>query len=785
MADAALDVGFAEVFESAPDAYLLLAADPPRFTMLAANAARLRLTMTVREDVVGHPLFEVFPDNPDDPSATGVRNLQNSLREVLRTGKPHRMSLQRYDIRKPNGEFEERYWDPLNSPVFDERGHVIAIIHRVEDVTEQVRSGSRLRILESVVTTANDAVVVAEPDSIPGEGRRIVYVNEAFTRMTGYAPEEIIGKTARILQGPDTAPHALQQSRAAIARRESVRVELLNYRKDKRPFWVELSIAPVLDEDGRVVQWTSVQRDTSARREAEETALRLTRETTARADQEKMRIEIESILESITDAFFAVDRNWCFTFVNRRAEQTLRHRRNEVIGKSVWEVFPGAAGTIFEREYRRAMEEQTTAAFEAFYEPFGIWVETRAYPSPERLSVYLRDITKRKHAEEALRESEERYRLLIDMIPQNIWTTDAAGKHRYFSRGWYEFTGATPEESHGDAWVELMHPDDRERTAARWKHSLETGEPYEIEYRFRGADGEYRWFLGKANPLRDERGEIVDWFGTATDISERKRLDEQREQLLRAEREARAEADRERENLERVTESRAGLIRGFSHDVRNPLTVADMTAQLLELDDLSSEQLESIQRIRRSIRSSLRLIDDLLDVARAEAGELEIECVMTDVGQIVGEVAEDFSIAATTVGIDLELRAPRGLQVETDPARVRQIVSNLLSNAMKYAPNSHVTVDARPQRDGAPKDGDWIAVTVADTGPGIPPDKREAIFQEYTRLDPEAQQGAGIGLAISRRIARLLGGDLTVDSNHEAGATFTLWVAATRESLPV
>ena len=137
------DTIFWAVFEHAPDAYLLLAADPPRFTMVAANEARLRVTMTRREDVIGRPLFEVFPDNPNDPAATGVRNLQASLQEVLRTRKRHRMPLQKYDIRRPDRRFEERYWDPLNSPVFDEEGNLVYIIHRVDDVTEFVHLRKR------------------------------------------------------------------------------------------------------------------------------------------------------------------------------------------------------------------------------------------------------------------------------------------------------------------------------------------------------------------------------------------------------------------------------------------------------------------------------------------------------------------------------------------------------------------------------------------------------------------------------------------------------------------
>jgi PAS domain S-box-containing protein len=774
------DVNFWAVFESAPDAYLLLAPDPPHFTMVAANDARLRATMTRREDIIGRPLFEVFPDNPGDPGATGVRNLQASLEEVIRTGKPHRMALQKYDIRTPAGEFEERYWEPLNAPVFDGPGTLIYIIHRVEDVTEQARADTRLRILESVVTTANDSVMVTEPLPLEGPGPRIVYVNEAFTRMTGYAPEEVIGQATEMLVGPETDPETIRRIRVALERREPVRAELLNYRRDGSPFWMEVSIAPVLDEQGAVVQWTSVQRDTTERREAEATALRFARERAARTEEARARREIETILESITDGFFAVDRDWRFTFVNHEAERLLQRSRGELIGRCVWDEFPAAVGARFEREYRRAAEVGTTVQFEAYFPPLEAWFDVRAYPTADGLSVFFRDVTARKHAEERLRDSEERYRLLADLIPQFIWTTDAKGYHGYFSRRWYDFTGATLAETEGDRWMRFLHPDDRERTISRWQHSLETGEPYSIEYRFRNVDGEYCWFWGQAMPQRDDAGAIVGWFGTLTDISERRRLDEERERLLAREREARAEAERRREELERVTESRTHLMRGFSHDVKNPLGAADGYAQLLEdgvLGELSRKQVESIQRIRRSIQTSLHLIHDLLELARAEAGQLEIESVPTDVAELAREAVEDFRAQATAAGLALEVCIDETLPTETDPARVRQILSNLLSNAVKYTPQGRITVDADLPADGrGRRDGDRIAIRVTDTGPGIPAEKQETIFQEFTRLDPEAHHGAGVGLAISRRIARLLDGDITVESEVGHGSTFTLWL---------
>ena len=487
----------------------------------------------------------------------------------------------------------------------------------------------------------------------------------------------------------------------------------------------------------------------------EERSLLLGRERLARE-------QVTNILESITDGFFAVDREWRFTYVNREAERLLHRPREELVGRSLWTEFPMASGSTFEREYRRAMAQQVTVTFEAQYPPLDIWVGVRAFPSADGLSVYFHDVTARRFAEEQLRQSEERYRLLADMIPQHIWSTDAHGYHSYFSRRWFEYTGTSPGETEGEQWLALLHPDDRARTMARWHHCLRTGEPYAIEYRFRGADGGYRWFWGQAEPLRDEAGEIVRWIGTLTDISERKRMEAEREQLLEREMRARAEADWRRAELERVTESRNRLIRGFSHDLRNPLAAADGNAFLLEdgraFGPLNDKQRDSVLRIRRSIRASLRLIGDLLELARAEAGQIELQQVDVNVGQSAREVAEDYLAQAMAAGLTIEVHAPPGLLARADPARMRQILANLLSNAVKYAPQGQVTITAQVHPPGARSPGACIALSVKDSGPGIPRDKHELVFQEYMRLDPGAQHGAGIGLAISPRLARLMGG---------------------------
>ena len=237
-----------------------------------------------------------------------------------------------------------------------------------------------------------------------------------------------------------------------------------------------------------------------------------------------------------------------------------------------------------------------------------------------------------------------------------------------------------------------------------------------------------------------------------------------------------------RTELQRATDSRARLMRGLGHDLKNPLNAIDGHAALLEdgiRGELSPAQRESVLRIRRAVRSLLTLVDDLLELSRAESGQLRLSIQPVDIRQLVCDTAAEHRAAAEARGHRLEVEIADAVgTVHTDHGRVVQILGNLVSNAIKYTPpGGDILVRAGPlsalQAGGA--ELEWVAVDVADSGGGIPTDRMEEIFGEFTRLETSTPQpGAGLGLAIARRIARLLGGDVSVRNGEQHGAVFSL-----------
>jgi len=353
-------------------------------------------------------------------------------------------------------------------------------------------------------------------------------------------------------------------------------------------------------------------------------------------------------------------------------------------------------------------------------------------------------------------EQEQLLRSVADALSDVVLLTDESAGEVFFVNASYEQVwGRARAELYANplALIDGVHPDDRGRVhSALRAHS---NEGHDIEFRVLRPAGDERAVRARSFSVRGAGGmHRVAYI--IEDITERKQIARSHEQL----------------------------IRGFTHDVKNPLSATDGYLALLELGvygPLSEPQLQSIGHARRSIRSALSLVAGLLEIERAEAGKLDLERERVDLGAIVLDVVEEFGAAADAKHLGLTPVVPAeddAIVVESDAARVRQILANLVSNAVKYTqPDGWISVTAYIELAGeTPWPGRWAAVAVADNGPGIPPEKQSLVFREFTRFDPSAVSGSGIGLAISRRLARALGGELTFTSAPGVGSTFIVWL---------
>jgi PAS domain S-box-containing protein len=233
--------------------------------------------------------------------------------------------------------------------------------------------------------------------------------------------------------------------------------------------------------------------------------------------------EAVAILESISDGFFSVNRNGEFAYVNRQAERILDVRRQDILGRTMAEAYPGLAGTAFEDAYIRAIRDKTATEVTAFYPEHGKWYEVRISPAATGLTFYFRDVTAQVATEQALRESERSFRQLAESIPQIVWVVTAAGLAIYFNQVWEDYAGVPIDSSTpADVAGEFVHPDDRAATMAAWGEAYARGGRFQVEHRIRARSGAYRWFLVRAEPYRNDAGAIERWFGTSTDIHDEK-----------------------------------------------------------------------------------------------------------------------------------------------------------------------------------------------------------------------------------------------------------------------
>jgi len=381
----------------------------------------------------------------------------------------------------------------------------------------------------------------------------------------------------------------------------------------------------------------------------------------------------------------------------------------------------------------------------------------------------IRDITDRKWAEEAARISAQRFQFLAEAMPIIIFTAKPDGEMDYCNRQLTEFTVLPCEVLFVAGRALFTHPDDVEEDDRLWRRSIESGEPFQLESRFRRADGVYRWHLTRAAAMRDAGG-IMIWIGSSTDIQDRKIVEES---LVRQYHES--------ETLSRAKDE---FLATSSHELRTPLTSILGWAELLRAGGLDAEtQRMALETIVLSARAQSRLIDDMLDVSRLLTGKLELNSEPVDVAASVLLALRAITPSAERKNITLEKSSTLGTaRVDGDPTRLQQIFWNILANAVKFTPaGGHIRV-------GMSSTDSRIDIVVSDTGQGISAEFLPRVFDSLSQQrgsSTRAHGGLGLGLSIVRQLVQMHGGTVCAESAGEGeGATFTVSLPA-RELTPI
>ena len=536
--------------------------------------------------------------------------------------------------------------------------------------------------------------------------------------------------------------------------------EIELYRGDGSYIFMNANSAPILDSEGRIVAAVVVFQDVTDRKQAE-VALR------------QSEARFQAFMNNSPAASWLTDADGRIVYLSQTYFRIFEFPKDNVIGKSIFEVYPTEIAEQFLNNIKTVAESnQVIEAIETAPRSDGTLGDFLVYKFPiadgsgQRLVGGVAvDITERKQAEAGLRQSEERYRYLAESIPQLVWTANAAGVLLDVNQRWLDFTGLTLAQAQIDGWETVVHPDDMSILSEYWIAAQRDGSLYQAEGRMRRADGVYRWHLHQAVPLKNEWGQVVKWFGTATDIEEQKRLEQQRELLLQQEQAA-------REAAERANRIKDEFLAILSHELRSPLNPILGWSRLLQTRKFNAARTaEALATIERNAKLQAELIEDLLDVSRILQGKLSLNVAPVALASTIQAAMETVRLAAEAKSIQMHTRLePEVGVVSGDASRLQQVVWNILSNAIKFTPPGG-RVDIRLERMGS-----QAQITVSDTGKGIPVDFLPYVFDYFRQADATTTRnfgGLGLGLAIVRHLVELHGGTVQAESPGEGqGATF-------------
>ncbi|MBY0113069.1 MAG: PAS domain-containing protein [Phycisphaerales bacterium] len=723
------------------------------------NEGFTRLTGYELKEVLGRRPGSVLQCEQTDPAAV------ETMRQAIRAGRCCRVEIVN---RKKSGELHTVQLEI--QPIHNEAGQLTSFVALQTDVTEIVEQRESLRAAKELAeealcetralrATIDEHAIVSVADA----SGRIVDVNPAFCKISGYTKEELIGHNHRIVNSGVHPKEFWVEMWRTIAAGRPWRGEVCNRAKDGSLYWVDSMIAPFHDVDGRMVKYVSIRTDITARKRAEEesrTSSEMLRRTGAMARVGGWELDVETMTPTWSEEVYAIHE----VTPGDSVEMT-----------NALAAYPNDANTQINEAIRNAIQCQTP--FDLVL-PFvtakgkHLWVRAQGEPVVEggrvtRLVGALQDVTLEVSQTIAAREQADRLQLTVRAAGLGTWEWNCVSGEVAFNETWCTMLGYQPGDIAQDvsAWKQLVHPDDWDRVMSVLTAHLEgRTREYRCEHRLRRKNGTWAWILDVGQvTARDDEGKPLRAAGVHVDIDSAKKLEESLSEA--------------KQIAEAATRAKSEFLANMSHEIRTPLTAilgyADLLREEGEVALSPERRMEMVDTIRGAGQHLLTVINDILDLSKIEAGKMTVEKIETPLVQILHEVQSLIAPRARGKGVTMTTRfdTPVPERIKSDPTRLRQILMNLVGNAAKFTEEGNITMATRMEQGR-------LLIDIEDTGPGMTLEQASALFSAFSQADSTVSRkhgGTGLGLTICGRLAGLMDGSVTLVSTEVgAGSRFRL-----------
>lgn len=754
-----------EGFMQAPMSLAVLSV--PDYVLRIANPFYLQMVDRSRDECVGMPLFDIFPE--------AKSTIEPLLDGVVATGKPYYGNEVEIALKR-RGKTDLTYFNFVYQPVLDASGAIEGILVVAHEVTALIVAKHELRESEEkfrfMVSQSPIPMAI-----LRGADWVIEMANEAILRNI-WAKEWGEVKGRKLMEVfpdlkdqpfPGLLKYVFSSGKVYSEKEKLVRID------GQGELYVDFDYTPLFNHDGSVsgimVTVYDVTERVAARRKTEE-------------NEERLRMVIEASglgtweLDLTTGGFDYSDKYLAsFGITERLSHRDLlafMHPEDLHIRKKSFEdaFQTGLLHYVSRLRWRDQSIHWIEAHGKVLYDEFH---------KPLKMIGTSRDITEERLNEQSTRENEQRFRLLADSLPQFIWTGDVQGNLNYFNRSVYDYTGFTFEQLKGQAWVHIVHPDDRVANVDKWREAVRKGDGFLFEHRIRRYDGVYRWQLSRATPQLDENGNIQLWVGTSTDIHDQKAFAQELEEKVF---ERTQELKQTNEVLEKTNRELEQFAYIASHDLQEPLRKIQTFADILRRnmhDEVSVQKYFS--KISSSAQRMGELIRSVLDYSRLPSDPAHL--MLTDLNEVVDNVRSDLELLISEKGARIEsdpLPAIPGM-----PLQLHQLFANLIGNGLKFSrtepcirvSRSVVSGDQLQEIFEADPFKQYLQLQFQDNGIGFDSRYKDQIFTIFQRLHGLQQYaGTGIGLALCKKIVENHLGHITAVSEQGKGSTFIVYLPA-------